>query len=467
MKQNSKSIISTETIRRLSGKLLLYDDIGLDATTINQLLVRGLLTTTPSIVKQRYHLVCQRCHNEKLSFFGTIPCAKCDKEHLYCRQCIRMGRVLLCEPLYEWTGPKPYWPKHIEPCQWNGQLTPDQSIAANRIVQAITNKERELLIWAVTGAGKTEMLFPGITKSLQLGLRICIATPRVDVVRELYPRLKQAFNNIDIEALYGGSKDKSGSAQLVIATTHQLLRYKFAFDVLVIDEIDAFPYDADPTLPVVTKRSVKPSGTLIYLTATPSKADQRRINNCKLAHVFIPRRFHNYPLPVPRLKSSFSLAKQLNYEQLPRTFKNWFAIRQQKGSKRQLLIFLPTVSLAENLAVKTEKYFASYGKTIQYVHAEDDDRDEKIEQFRQKQIDILMTTTILERGVTFPAIDVVVLDAGHSVFNTAALIQITGRAGRHPADPTGEVLFIHDGKTKAIVEAIRLIKRMNKKAGFK
>lgn len=467
MERKNKQIVSSEMIRRLSGKLLLYEELPLDAETISQLLKTKLLSKTPAIIKQRYSLVCQRCHNQKPSLFGIIPCAKCKKEHPYCRHCLQMGRILFCEPLYEWTGPKPFWTKHKDPCQWNGRLTNDQSVAAQRIVQAITNKERELLIWAVTGSGKTEMLFPGITKSLQLGLRVCIATPRVDVVRELYPRLHQAFQKIDIEALYGGSEDKIGSAQLIIATTHQLLRYKHAFDVLVIDEIDAFPYDADPALSFAAKRAVKKSGTLIYLTATPRKSDQRKINNRTLAHVFIPRRFHNSPLPVPHLKTSYSLNKQLKNEQLPKVFTNWFVKREQNGLRRQLLIFLPTISLAERLAVKTKQYFAAYGKTIQFVHAEDDDREEKIASFRQKKIDILMTTTILERGVTFPAIDVIVLDAGHDVFNTAALVQIAGRAGRHPADPTGEVLFIHDGKTKAMVEAIHLIKRMNRKAGFK
>ncbi len=76
-----------------------------------------------------------------------------------------------------------------------------------------------------------------------------------------------------------------------------------------------------------------------------------------------------------------------------------------------------------------------------FVHAEDSKREEKVELFRRKEIDILFTTTILERGVTFPAIDVAVLHAGHDVFDEAALVQIAGRAGRSPQDPTGEVLF--------------------------
>ena len=68
--------------------------------------------------------------------------------------------------------------------------------------------------------------------------------------------------------------------------------------------------------------------------------------------------------------------------------------------------------------------------------------------------------------VTLPAIDVAVLNAGHHVFDEAALVQIAGRAGRSPEDPDGDVAFFHDGKTNAMVQAIQAIEAMNKRGGF-
>src|SRR5699024_8442189 len=121
---------------------------------------------------------------------------------------------------------------------------------------------------------------------------------------------------------------------------------------------------------------------------------------------------------------------------------------------RQLLLFVPTVALVHSLASIYQ---------VESVHAEDPGRKEKIMKFRRKELHTLVTTTILERGVTFPSVDVVVLDAGHDVFDEAALVQIAGRAGRSPDDPTGEVLYIHQGKTDAMVAAIQQIKMMNKK----
>src|SRR5699024_9470326 len=102
---------------------------------------------------------------------------------------------------------------------------------------------------------------------------------------------------------------------------------------------------------------------------------------------------------------------------------------------------------------------------LSFVHAEDKNREEKIKKFRNRDIYFLITTTILERGVTFPSVDVAVIDAGNHVFDEAALVQIAGRAGRSQDDPDGEVIFFHDGKTNAMCQAIDSIKKMNKRGG--
>src|SRR5699024_5031147 len=121
---------------------------------------------------------CMRCGNRKQSLIGKIPAQHKKDATYYCRNCIEMGRVTQGDPLYTWNGPQVKWHRFKSPCSWKGTLTSAQEEAADRVIQAIQNREEELLIWAVCGSGKTEMLFPGITKSLQEGLRICIATPR-------------------------------------------------------------------------------------------------------------------------------------------------------------------------------------------------------------------------------------------------------------------------------------------------
>lgn len=455
--------------RNFSGRILLRKEIPLNEPTFQQLLDNQYLIPQKSIIKKLLTQQCMRCGNEKKSLFAKIPCSICNKTHLYCRKCIQMGRVMECEPLYTWGGEPPNWSTYKQPCTWDGTLTQGQLQASNHMVQAIRSGEKEYLIWAVCGAGKTEMIFPAITETLQQGKRICIATPRADVVRELYPRLQKAFEEVPVQALYGGSETKDATAQLIIATTHQLLRFQHAFDVVIVDEIDAFPFHADPSLPYSANRAKKQDSTMIYLTATPRKDHQKRIAKKTLPHTFVPVRFHGHPLPVPKTKICFSLKKDLDEYRLPKAFYNWLPKRE--NSKRQLLIFVPTIKLAEKMKdslasiLKKEKVISSEAM-LTSVHAEDVDREEKVIQFRQKKITVMITTTILERGVTFPSVDVAIVDAGHSVFDEAALVQIAGRAGRSADDPIGEVIFFHDGKTEAMERAIASIKKMNKRGGF-
>ena len=122
--------------------------------------------------------------------------------------------------------------------------------------------------------------------------------------------------------------------------------------------------------------------------------------------------------------------------------------------------YTPMAALLQNLGI------IEHTEQLATVHAEDPNRTEKVQQFRNKKLLVLITTTILERGVTFPSVDVAILAAGHTVFDEAALVQIAGRAGRSGDDPTGEVIFFHDGKTDAMVQAIHSIKKMNHRAGL-
>lgn len=405
-----------------------------------------------------------RCFNQSEIYFTPINCKRCHKNHIYCRRCIEMGRILDCEPLYKWQGPIYEWAKYEHPCTWQGRLTKVQQRTAQEIARNMT-KQSKLLVWAVTGSGKTEMLFPGIQQALQIGKRICIASPRADVVRELVPRIQAAFQQVSVQGLYGGSRDKSGTAQIIIATTHQLYRYRNAFDVLIIDEIDAFPYHAEPTLQKAAEQAGRTHRcSVTYLTATPREKQKWQMLNGSLPYTFVPTRHHGAPLVIPQWIMQSSMLNIISPTNMPASIKQWFL---KRTSSRQVLVFVPTLSLLSNYfsALKSfllrENLLASASQ-IAEVHAQDVNREEKVTAFRSQEITVLLTTTILERGVTFPSIDVLVIDSGHPVFDEAALIQIAGRVGRSASDMEGEVIFFYQVKTKAMIKTNQSIREMNR-----
>ncbi|MCD5325917.1 MULTISPECIES: DEAD/DEAH box helicase [Pontibacillus] len=428
----------------LSGKLLLEHQLPVDK---DELIQKKYLTKIPAITKKHFDYTCHRCGNRVQRFFGSWPC-RCG-DCVYCRKCVVMGRVSFCSSLYIWTGPRASFPCLSNACAWEGELSRYQRTASGRIREAVDERSR-LLVWAVCGAGKTEMLFAGLEKAFAEGKRVCLATPRADVVRELRPRFARAFPDIKIVARYGGSEEVDEGAQFLLATTHQLLYYARAFDVMIIDEVDAFPYHSDPMLPYSSARALKTDGSLIYLTATPRLDLKIRSHLNILPTVFVPQRFHGHPLPVPVFRSSFDLKRRV----VPKGLKVW--LQEKKKAGRRVLLFASTIEKAEKLTIELPGSIAA--------HSEDPERETKIQRFREKEVDLLITTTILERGVTFPSIDVAVLDAGHDVFDEAALVQIAGRAGRSPDDPSGDVVFFHNGASDGMVNARDSIRRMNKLA---
>lgn len=170
----------------------------------------------------------------------------------------------------------------------------------------------------------------------------------------------------------------------------------------------------------------------------------------------IPARFHRQPLPVPVLNWSGNWKKAIKKGKLPIQVKEWAMKRLQ--AKKQALLFFPHIdSMQQALPL-----FQQLDPSIDAVHAEDPDRKEKVNSMREQKLPLLLSTTILERGVTFPNIDVAVIGSEDDIFTESALVQIAGRAGRSADFPEGEVRFFHYGKTKAIVQAVGHIRQMNK-----
>lgn len=440
--------MDVELQQHLCGRELLAIEIPCSADVLARYVEQGHVAEVPGIQDQ----MCLRCGNRNKALFYCFPCANCGRNCTYCRVCIMMGRVSECTSLYRWTGPPVVFPIPKQVMAWPGTLSDGQQTASDRVMQAIVNNE-ELLVWAVCGAGKTEVLFAGIDVALRAGQRVCIATPRTDVVLELAPRLKRSFPHIDVAALYGGSEDRDKSAPLTVSTTHQLFRFQHAFDVIIIDEVDAFPYSLDPSLHYAVDKAKKTTAATIYLTATPSKQMKADYQRGKLQAVTIPARYHRQPIPVPTMKWSGNWQKQFHKQQIPATINAWVTERIQR--QIPILLFFPSIAIMEQVLPLFQ---------LEAVHSQHPLRKERVQALRNGEIAGLLTTTILERGVTIERLEVAVIGAEHEVFTESALVQIAGRVGRSFAHPSGDVTFFHYGKSQAMVEAVRHIQGMNKEA---
>ncbi|AIK78291.1 helicase C-terminal domain protein [Streptococcus anginosus F0211] len=398
---------------------------------------------------------------------GKLSCNRCgqaiDKEKqqlpigaYYCRSCLILGRVRSDEELYYF--PQEEFPK-ANVLKWQGKLTEFQAKVSQGLVEAVT-KRKDSLVHAVTGAGKTEMIYQVVAQVINQGGAVCLASPRIDVCLELYRRLKVDFT-CDISLLHGESEAYSRSP-LVIATTHQLLKFYQAFDLLIVDEVDAFPYVDNPMLYHAVHQAVKVEGTKIFLTATSTDELDKKVAKGELTRLSLPRRFHGNPLIVPQKIWLADFQKYLGQKKLVPKLRQF--IQKQRKTSFPLLIFASEIKKGQELAEILQSTFPN--EKVGFVASTTENRLEIVEKFRQKEITILVTTTILERGVTFPCVDVFVVEANHRLFSRSALVQIAGRVGRSMDRPTGELIFFHDGATMAIEKAIKEIQEMNQEAGL-
>jgi competence protein ComFA len=163
-------------------------------------------------------------------------------------------------------------------------------------------------------------------------------------------------------------------------------------------------------------------------------------------------------LPVPAFKWCGNWEKALKKDKLPAAVTQW--IKKRLDTQKQCLLFLPKIDKMEKVLSLLQKLHPK----IETVHAEDPDRKIKVQQMRDKEIPMLLTTTILERGVTFPNIDVAVLGTEDRIFTESALVQIAGRVGRSAQFPNGDITFFHYGKTESMVKARRQTLKMNEEA---
>ena len=411
---------------------------------------RQLAKQLLSMRKEKEQLVCQRC-GSKVEEEWHLPVGA-----FYCRECLIMKRVRNDEPLY-------YFPQEDFPRQdvlkWSGQLTPFQEQVSMGLLQAVDKKEPSL-VHAVTGAGKTEMIYQVVAKVINRGGAVCLASPRIDVCLELYKRLQSDFT-CKISLLHGESEPYFRTP-LVVATTHQLLKFYQAFDLLIVDEVDAFPYVDNPLLYHAVNNCVKESGLKIFLTATSTDELDKKVKQGELKRLSLPRRFHGNPLVIPKPVWLSDFDKHLQKNRLVPKLRRY--IEKQRETAYPLLIFASEIEKGERLKEILQRDFPN--EKIGFVSSVTEDRLQQVQAFRDRELTILISTTILERGVTFPCVDVFVVEANHQLFTKSSLIQIGGRVGRSMDRPTGQLIFFHDGINRSIKKAIKEVKEMNQEAGL-
>lgn len=379
-------------------------------------------------------LICHRCGNTDPAYFarnGSI---------LYCRKCVSFGALEVGAD-----------PKPVKLCsrkidvipKLKFELTPAQANASRKVLQAL-QAGKDVFVYAAAGAGKTEMSLESICWYMKQGKKVCFAISRRQVVMEIAARMQEIFPNLSVIAVCQGHT-KVLDGDLIVCTTHQLFRYPKCFDLLILDEMDAFPFVDHPVLQQISRNSCK--GQRMLLSATPDEKSMQDVQVGRMEMVTLFQRPHGKPLCVPKVIRTSSWSSLLRIIQKCRKY-------EKEG--KQVLVFVPRkadgiwMTPLLNLFVRTE-----------LIHSDIQNKDAIMACFHSKQTQALVCTTLLERGITVGSVQVLVYHAEHSVFTKASFIQIFGRVGRAFADPQGDGICYCSYMTKEIEGCIEQLNWMN------
>ena len=372
---------------------------------------------------------CPICRNTDVHSIGML------NGKPYCRRCISFKG--------EEVEHKPSYPKKA-PIHLSYELSSEQKELSDKLVDNY-KKGIDSLVYAVTGSGKTEISLQIMQYALKCGEKVAFALPRRDVAIELYNRLKEIFKFNKVICLYGGhTKDKEGD--IIVLTTHQLYRYKQYFSLIILDEIDAFPFKDDLLLHEMFFQSL--CGHYVMMSATPSDEIIKYFKQENKDILYLSTRFHRHPLPVPKIVK------------LPLIFQYLFLIRKSRQYLKEgkpLFIFAPTIEICE----KVYKFLSIFVKGGNYVHSKRTNRKEVIDTFRDKFYKYLVTTSVLERGVTVKNLQVIIMQTDHKIYEKGILVQISGRVGRKLDAPTGDVIYLAKYITKSMLDSINDIRKSN------
>lgn len=468
---------------KLEGRMLLLSEVqsmmpqagpSLVAMAAQYLCIARGMEVLPGIMYRGYGgRVCSRCGST--TGFTVEDCPACGSTScLLCTECSSMGSVRECEPVF--AMPASIRVKAIqaacEPRMRYG-LTRVQKDASDGIRSWLASgKADEALVWAVCGAGKTEVSYGAIGSALGSGMKVLYAAPRRDVVAELSGRIAEAFPERSLSSYYSGSLQRSGrGTDITVATTHQAIRFYKCFDLTVLDEVDAFPYQGSRMLEHAVRSARAEGGRTLFMSATPSRALMSAAENGCLHTERISARHHGHPLPVPEVIRLGSASRGLisGATKLPSAVGE--ALSESFKGTHPHFIFVPRKAAAEPLARLSAEFLRSCGNAgarVGWSHSQDPDRESKRRAFSEGRLDVLVCTSIMERGVTVPGCDVSVIGADSAeVFDYRSLVQMAGRAGRQAARPTGSVRFFCRDENSEMKEAISMIEGMNEDAAAK
>ena len=301
------------------------------------------------------------------------------------------------------------------------KLTNDQLKAIYDIKEDVSKpiQARRVIIGDV-GSGKTLVMLA----TAFIAKKSAIMAPTSILANQLYEEAKKFLSQFGFKIVLVTQKSKFSeedikSADLLIGTHALLYQNLPKLNVIMVDEQHRFG----------TKQRA-----LLEKLVSDSKT--------------LPHYFQFSATPIPRtqalIMSSFvkvSLIKELPFIKDIETkiiskedFKELIAhIQKEINADNQIVIVYPLVEESQNFEYQSieegKNFWLKYFDKVYITHGKDKNKEDILVEFREKG-NILITTTVIEVGISLPKLTTIVI-VGAERLGLATLHQLRGRVGRY------------------------------------
>jgi ATP-dependent DNA helicase RecG len=285
------------------------------------------------------------------------------------------------------------------------------------------------LLQGDVGAGKTIVAAAAMLYAVEAGYQAVLMAPTQVLAEQHFENFQRWLAALDVRiALRTGTRqavshlELYGDSQILIGT-HVLLYDHDQFrrlGLVVIDEQHKFA-----VLQRTKLLERKPVPDLLVMTATPIPRTLAMTVYGDLEVSILDEKPANRRPIVTRVRPSAKIPEAASF------------IRERVDAGRQAYIIYPVIEESDTLSLKAattehskwEKLLAPIRCGLLHGRLTPDEKEQVMEAFRAGQIDVLVSTTVIEVGVDVPNATVMLIENSER-FGLAQLHQLRGRIGR-------------------------------------
>ena len=321
-----------------------------------------------------------------------------------------------------------------------GRLPFSLTNAQRRVINEIaadmkSSRPMNRLLQGDVGSGKTIVALLAMLVAIDNGYQVAFMAPTEILAEQHFRTLAGYLNNtsVNVRLLIGGQKKKlrediledirSGRANLVVGT-HALIEEKVSFTKLgfvVIDEQHRFG--------VLQRATIREKGfnpDVLVMTATPIPRTLSLTVYGDLDVSVINE------MPAHRKPIKTGLRAEAQKEKV------YQFVREEIGRGRQAYIVFPLIEESEKVDLKaaTTEYerlqaevFPEFRLGLIHGRMKSEEKDDVMMRFKDGDIHILVSTTVIEVGIDVPNAAVMIIENAER-FGLSQLHQLRGRVGR-------------------------------------